>query len=464
LLRSEKLVAVVPRRDDRETITMQFERDTWRRFGRSGRSNVLAHAERIELLDAIALRNEASTAGLAVHQAEERDRALRMTEHAFMLRELARRTGDVTSLIAASRAAERAIRAAGDDEIRITARLELAASSLLAAELFGDSVAAGAAEVRIVDLESQESLSAEHRIIVRGYRARLLGREALANNDLNAAVEAAGLYDEAVEQADACVRQSGRGRTLAASLRLHRSELLVGFGMQLKECSLLRQAQTDLGQVATRIDRDRLPITWARAEALRGAALAASGMLEGQPDEMSQGAAALSAALAHLPNDHSPLDTARSLHAMGMALMALAEACEDDQLFDEAVDALDRAMFLFDEAPDVANRPICAFDRAIAITRRAERRGDLKSLDYAEATFRAELMSVKPSTQPLDWAVLQVALARVYEARADVTGEVAELVNAAVSLHAAFDVFTERGLRTLSEIVLSSLEQIKSKS
>ena len=443
---------------------MQFERDTWRRFGRSGRSNVLAHAERIELLDAIALRNEASSAGLAVHQAEDRDRALRMTEHAFMLRELARRTGDVTSLIAASRAAERAVRVAADDEIRIAARLELAASSLLAAELFGDSVAAGAAEVRIEDLESQESLSDEHRIVVRGFRARLLGREALANNDLNAAVEAAGLYDEAVEQADQRVRQSGQGRTLAASLRLHRSELLVGFGLQLKEGSLLRQAQTDLCQVATRIDRDRLPITWSRAEALRGAALAASGMLEGHPDEMSQGAAALSAALAHLPNEHSPLDTARSLHAMGMALMTLAEACEDDRLFDEAVQALDQAMFLFDEAPDVAHRPVCAFDRAIAITRRAERRGDVKSLDYAEATFRAELYSVNASTQPLDWAVLQVALARVYEARANITGQDGELANAAVSLHAAFDVFTERGLRSLSEIVLSSLEQIKAKS
>ena len=121
-------------------------------------------------------------------------------------------------------------------------------------------------------------------------------------------------------------------------------------------------------------------------------------------------------------------------------------------------------MFLFDEAPDVAHRPVCAFDRAIAITLRAERRGDLKSLDYAEATFRAELFSVNASTQPLDWAVLQVALARVYEARADITGEAGERANAAVSLHAAFDVFTERGLRSLSEIVLSSLEQIKAKS
>jgi len=97
---------------------MQFERDLWRRFGRNTRGNVLAHAERIELLDTAALKAETAQAGLAVHQAADHLRSARLLEYAFMLREIARRTGDVACLANAGRAAERAVRLAADDATR----------------------------------------------------------------------------------------------------------------------------------------------------------------------------------------------------------------------------------------------------------------------------------------------------------------------------------------------------------
>lgn len=443
---------------------MQFERDLWRRFGRNTRGNALAHAERIELLDTAALKGETAQAGLAVHQATDRQRSVRLLEYAFMLREIARRTGDVACLANAGRAAERAVKLAVDDPTRIAARLELAQCSLLGADLFGDSLAAEAAHSRLTTLEAEERLGVDDRIVAMGLKARLLARNALTDNDLNAAVEAAGAFDEAVELSDERLRTSGDGRILAANLRLHRADMLVGFGVQLKEATLLRQAETDLAQVSAQIDRDRLPITWARAEALRGAALAACGALDADEDEISRGATALSVSMGHLPLAHSALDTARTSHALGVVLMTLGEICDDDRLFDEAITAFDRALEPFEANPEIAQRPVCAYDRAIAITRRAERHGDTASLDYAERAFKAELSGLEPSLDPVAWAVVQVALARVYSARAALTGDEGQRSRATLALATALDVFTERGLRSLAEVVMSSLEQLKTRA
>ena len=133
---------------------MQFERDIWRRFGRAPRTNPLANAERIELLSTLALRSEASAAGLAVHQADEKSRAIRLLEQAVMMREVARRTGDPVALAGAARNAERAVKLACDERVRIAARIELCAAGVLTADLFGDNPAAETADQRIISISA----------------------------------------------------------------------------------------------------------------------------------------------------------------------------------------------------------------------------------------------------------------------------------------------------------------------
>ncbi len=443
---------------------MQFERDLWRRFGRAPRSNPLANAERVELLDLMALRAQASAAGLAVHQADDSVRAVRLLEHALLMREVARRTGDLVALTGAARNAERAVRLAPDERVRVAARIELCACGVLTADLFGDTEAASTADQRICAIEAEENLSIDDQIQLLGLKARLLARQSLTDNDLNGAVEAAGVFDEAVDLSDERLRQLGEGRISAANLRIHRADMLIGFGIQLKEISLLQQAQTDLAQLMGQIDRDRLPITWSRGEALRGAALAACGDLEAREGDISQGAVALSAALAHLPADHSPLDTARIGHALGVVFMTLGEACDDDMLFDEAINAFDRAMGPFESAPELALRAICAYDRASAIARRAELHGDMRALGYAERIFKAELAAINPGVDPVAWAVIQVSLARIYTARAEVSGDETCRANATMALSVALDVFTERGMRTLADVALTGLEHLKARA
>ncbi len=439
---------------------MQFERDLWRRFGRNTRATIVADGERIELVDAGALAAEAAAASLAIHQASDRERGARLVEQAFMLRELARRTGDAAILSRAAHTAERAVKLAMDQRVRVAARLELAAIGVLTADLFGDEQAAEAASMRTLAIETEEKLTPEDRVLIQGVRARLMARKAVADNDLNVAVEAAGMFDEAVSVSDERFRHTGEGRIFAANLRVHRAELLIGFGLQLRETNLLRQAETDLAQLIVRIDPDKLPVTWARTESLRGSALAALGSLDGAPDRIAAGTAALKAAAEHLPEGHSPLDSARLTHSYAVALATLGEACDDDHLFDTAVSAFDVALALFAATPDLAQRPICAYDRACAVARRAERRGDVRAFAYAERAFKAELTVIDPSRDPLSWAVIQVALARVYLSRADLTGDNGENGRAAMALSEALEVFTERGLRSLADVALTSLEEM----
>ena len=61
--------------------------------------------------------------------------------------------------------------------------------------------------------------------------------------------------------------------------------------------------------------------------------------IAGDPAAVAEAVAALSAALAGLAPGVSPLDSAHAGHALGLALQAMGEACDEDILFDRAVEA-----------------------------------------------------------------------------------------------------------------------------
>jgi hypothetical protein len=101
--------------------------------------------------------------------------------------------------------------------------------------------------------------------------------------------------------------------------------------------------------------------------------------------------------------------------------------------------------------------------RAVCLARCAELTGDLAVLDAAEAAFRAELTNRSAPADPVAWAICQTNLARLYEARADLTGkDNGQRAAAAMALAAAFDVFAEEGMRSLSDMTLTALERVRS--
>ena len=443
---------------------MDFGRDVRRLMGREQKaSDSWADPATLELLPLMALKRQAAAAGLAAHQAAGGERPTRLIAYASMLREIARRTGESETLAKAASAAARAARDAKGD-VLAAARLEQAASARLGAELFADPESHEAADDFLKASEGVPSVGSTMAGRRVAFRAALNAGAALAAADVDQAVQAANGLDAAVDRLDADVRETGQGRVEAAALRCDRADFLIGFGGRLKDRNLLAQAERDLAQLAARLDPDYLPLSWARTEGLRGAALAALGDLTGDAKSLADSVRVLAAAAEQADFDYSPLDRARISHCLAGALTALAEAADDEGLYDHALAAFDQALAFIEPVKGLALRAFVAQDRAACVARRAERSGDAHALAEAESAFRAELAVCNAAADPVAWAVTQLALTRIYLAQAEILGGEPAPAGAAVAVTEALDVFTERGLKSLAETAQDQLTRLKDMS
>jgi tetratricopeptide (TPR) repeat protein len=414
----------------------------------------------LELLDLQLLIHEGRTADVAAGRIAAKERPQRRLEAAMIWREAARRSGDPAFLRKAAATAEAA--ADGLDSGRrgeawSRARCEQAFCALLGAELFGDPG---------LDAAAREARAAARRggaaaPLADVGLAAVQARREMSTADAGSAREAAERFSAPVAALDAMSRRSATARTLAAEARLIRADLLCGWGARLKDEQLLQRAVDDAAKAAGRLDPAYEPVTWARAEILRGQALTLWGETRGDLEAVTAGASALSAALEHLVRDHSPLDWARTQLSLGQALQAIGEAAGDERAFEQAVTCFDRANIVLKDAPGTALRGLAAGARAVCLARSAELTGDLAVLDAAEAAMKIQLSGLQPTRDPLGWALAQVHLARLYEARIDITGvDRGERVAAVTALDAALDVFAEHGLHSLSVLAGDALERL----
>jgi tetratricopeptide (TPR) repeat protein len=292
--------------------------------------------------------------------------------------------------------------------------------------------------------------------------AAIAGRAALAQGDAETARTIADNFSAPISALEALSRRAPAARILAAEARLMRADLLCGFGQRLKDEGLLTRAIDDAAAAASRLSADYEPLISARAEMMRGQALTLWGELTGDVEAIARAAAVLADALEQLPRDHSPLDWARAQLALAETLQLLGEACGDDKAFDQAVTCYDRANLVLREIPAMPLRGVAASARAVCLSRAAEATGDLAVLDIAETAMKIELSSLQARRDPVGWAVAQLHLARLYEARIDLTGrDRGQRAAAIVALEAALDVFADEGLRTLTTMAADALERLR---
>ena len=143
-------------------------------------------------------------------------------------------------------------------------------------------------------------------------------------------------------------------------------------------------------------------------------------------------------------------------------MSALAEAGEDERAFLKALQAFGQALGVVGKHQHLALRAMVVQDRVACLVRRAEARGDLFALDEAEAVLRGELSALPSPPDPIAWAVFQLNLARIYEAQATARGrDSGEHARAGEALLAAFDVFTEHGLRSLADLAGRDLDRLR---
>jgi len=418
----------------------------------------------LELLDLNLLLQEAKGADVAAGRIGAKDKAQLRLDAAVVWREVARRSGDAVALRKAAATAEAAAAAFDPDrrpEGWARARCEQGVCALLGAELFGDPGLNAAAETAFQDARTAARGGLAAPLADIGL-AVVEGRQDLAQGDEGCARAAAARFNAPIAALDALSRRSRAARPLAAEARLARADLLCGWGARLKDEALLNLAREDAAAAAAKLDAAYEPLTWARAEILRGQALALWGEAVGDVDAVATGATALAAALDHLTRDHSPLDWARTQLALAQALQALGEASADERAYEKAVTCYDRANLVLKDAPATPLRGMAAGARAMCLARSAEITGDLGVLDAAEAAMKIELSNLRASRDPVAWALAQVHLARLYEARIDITGQDrGERAAAVTALDAALDVFGEEGLRSLSVVASEALERLR---
>jgi hypothetical protein len=434
------------------------------------RASVLAEPARLELVDLRLL--EAFVSEMPSPGAQ---RAPRLLEHCVVLREIAQRNGQRPRLIQAEAAAERAALSVlrgrdrppkDQDSVRIfaAARLQQALCALERSRLFADPDGLDDARVHLAAAErALDSALGQGRAQLSGpnlLRARLVAADALASHDPAEMARSVAAFDLTISALNGRLPASGAGLHDLALARCERAELVISLGLRLKDAALLHDVAQDLEALCFRLDPDYLPQSLARAQVLRGTALRAYGDCTGDAQVMKVAASTFRAALDATPVGHSPLDRARAAHGLGLALQGLAEAASDVRLYRPALFAMDRALV---ELPrhGLPLRAAVAHDRAACLARRAERSGDMGALAEAEGAFKAELIEMGGAGDPIAWAVTQVALARIYEVRADMTDTPGERSKAAYALTEALQVFMDRGLKSLSDVAQTALERVR---
>lgn len=418
----------------------------------------------LELLDLNLIQQEGRAADVAAGRISAKDRAQRRLDAAVVWREVARRTGDPATLRKAAAGAEAA--AAAFESARrwegwARARCEQAFCALLGAETFGDPGLEAAAEAAFRDARGGARTGVAAPLADIGLAA-IEARRELALGDATTARYAAARFAQPIAALEALSRRLGHARVFAAEARIIRADLTCAWAARLKDETLFRDALDDAVAAAARLDPAYEPLTWARAELLRGQVLTLWGEMIGDVEILAAGAAALAAAIDQVGRDHSPLDWARSQVALGQALQGLGDASAQPRAYEQAVTCYDRASLVLKKLDASPLRGLAAGARAVCLARQAEITGDLAVLDAAEAAMKMELANLPARRDPVGWALSQLHLARLYEARIDITGQDGgRRVAAVTALETALDVFSEQGLASLSRLAADALERLR---
>ncbi|PXA79491.1 hypothetical protein DMC25_21695, partial [Caulobacter sp. D4A] len=332
--------------------------------------------------------------------------------------------------------------------------------AMLGAELFGDEglhAAAGAT------LSLAKSAHGPHAPLASALMAAVDGRMALSDNDIDRALACAQAFEAPLDVlASDRGAKAGGGRLQLADQRAARIDLLLACAVRLKDRSLVEVALAEARVAVAALDPDFEPLTWSRLELLRAEALTRLGDFDGELSLIADGVEAATQALEPLDPGHSPLDWARAQAGLGEALQMMGEATTSDRCFEQAVTCYDRATHIVKVQPALSLRAAVANNRALSLARCAELTADLAVLDAAEMAFKAELSAHPGARDPAGWAVAQMNLARLYEARVEITGrDDGRLDRAATALAVAFDVFAELGLRSLTDLAAQGLQRLK---
>lgn len=440
-------------------MVFEFGRELRRLFGGETVRDGLTGGDSslLELLDLNLLKAEAKAADVAAGRVGCKDRPARQLEAAAAWREVARRTGDAVALRKAAACAENALlgfeaerRAEGVGR----ARLEQGACAMLGADLFGDEGLEAAAEAAFVEARRAGGATA---LVAEASLAEVAARR-LAGAGPEAVEAAARRFDRAL----AALPARKALRPITRQARQARAETLLTAASRLQAEGLARRAASDLSALAHDLDPAVEPLAHAQATRSAAEARLRAAELTGDVAALAEAVADLAEGLNLVDRDHSPLDWARAQLSLAAALQSLGEAAECEKAFEQAVTCADRAILVLRGQPALGLSAQAAATRARCLARCAELTGDLAVLAAAETAYKTELAGGAHRRDPTAWALAQLGLAGLYETRMALTGRAgSDRAGAGLAYDAALEVFSERGLRSLSVLAAQGLERLR---
>jgi hypothetical protein len=374
----------------------EFGKDVRRLFAQARESEDMGWLELIGV-DLLAVEARAlTTDGGRVSCARPSDTWRRAS---MLWRDHARRTGQADSLVRALTTADDALNAARTGDDRARAALARSMALLTRFDLFGDRDALAEAgewsRLATPDRLSTLALSA-------GVHARIRARQARLSETAADRMDAAALMDAALH---ALQRHSP---TEADDLRLDRAALALEGGILQRDARLLDQAGRDLQALVEASSPDNRPLTRARALALCAAGLSALAGLADDRGALDSGRALFDAAADQFTPDHSPLD---------WVAVEVARAVDPATPIEPLIKAESLTSGKGTVLGALAMDLLTAREVAACATH-----GDLLGLARLEIRVRRRLADRVGAPSAVDWAVDQIAMARVMIARAGLLG------------------------------------------
>jgi hypothetical protein len=322
--------------------------------------------------------------------------------------------------------AEDALKAAKSDDDRARALLAAAQAQIVKFDLYGDreAVVLAAELAREVNAKRLPTLAS-----CAGVHARIRARQARISEKVQDRQDAAALMDAALHAL------TKHNPVEADDLRLDSAALALEGGILQRDARLLDQAGRDLTALVEASSPDTRPLTRARALALCAAGLSALAAMADDEAAMKTGHEMFDAAADQFFVDHSPLDWVAIQVARSIDATAPLEPIRQSVALTTGQGTILGALAL----DLMATREI----------ETAATAGDLTELTRIETRVRRRLAEREGVPSAIDWAVDQIAMARLMIARADLMGSAPD--QAAFVLAEAAEAAQEHGVPVLAD-------------
>jgi len=412
-------------RGDDDVAMFEFGKDLRKLFAQARESEDLGWLELIGV-DLLALEARALTTDGGRVSCKDPSRTWHRAS--ILWREHARRSGHADSVARALITADDALKAARTEDDRARAALARSMALLVRFDVFGD------AHALVEAAESARSATSRRLATLASsaaVHARLRARQARLSEKTSDRQDAAALMDAALH---ALTRHNP---VEADDLRLDSAALALEGGIIQRDARLLDQAGRDLQALVSASSPDTRPLTRARALALCGAGLSALAAMAGDEGAMETGHAMFEAAADQFTPDHSPLD---------WLAIQIARAIDPTT----PIEMLGKAETLTSGQGTVLGA--LALDLLVAREiETAAGQGDLMALTRIETRVRRRLAERTDPPFAIDWAVDQIAMARVMIARSALIGSSPD--QAAFVLAEAAEAAREHGVPVLADRV-----------